>query len=287
MMPKILCLENPLLDVQAFGTLKLLDKYGLKANNAILATESHRGLFDDLIDNWSAETTAGGGAQNTARGSQYMLPPDSVVYIGCVGNDSYAETLRESCKKAGVRTEYLVNRTHPTGRCGVIITDKNRSLCTELGAANHYKLEHLQRPDIWKIVQSAQIYFVCPAAALALAKEAASKNKIFVMSLSAPFIPAAFKDALDKTEPFWDYIVGNESEALAWAQSHGAKSESIPAIAEHLANLPKANLQRPRVVLITQGSSPTVVAVSGTPGYKEIPVRKISVEDIIDTTGAG
>lgn len=131
------------------------------------------------------------------------------------------------------------------------------------------------------------------------------------MSLSAPFIPAAFKDALDKTDPFWDYIVGNESEALAWAQSHGVKvitrrllkyylkmrsffteltwrkSESIPAIAEHLANLPKANAQRPRVVLITQGSSPTVIAVSGTPGYKEIPVRKISAEDIIDTTGAG
>jgi adenosine kinase len=114
-----------------------------------------------------------------------MLPPDSVVYIGCVGNDSYAETLRESCQKAGVRAEYLVDETLPTGRCGVIITDKNRSLCTELGAANHYKLEHLQRPDIWKIVQSAQIYFVggyhltvCPEAALALAKEAAAKNKV-------------------------------------------------------------------------------------------------------------
>jgi hypothetical protein len=41
------------------------------------------------------------------------------------------------------------------------------------------------------------------------------------MSLSAPFIPVAFKYALDKTEPYWDYLVGNESEALAWAQSHG------------------------------------------------------------------
>lgn len=41
------------------------------------------------------------------------------------------------------------------------------------------------------------------------------------MSLSAPFIPIAFKDALDKTEPYWDYLVGNESEAQAWAQSHG------------------------------------------------------------------
>jgi adenosine kinase len=40
------------------------------------------------------------------------------------------------------------------------------------------------------------------------------------MSLSAPFIPFAFKGALDQTEPYWDYIVGNESEARAWAESH-------------------------------------------------------------------
>jgi adenosine kinase len=40
------------------------------------------------------------------------------------------------------------------------------------------------------------------------------------MSLSAPFIPVAFKDALDQTEPYWDYVFGNESEARAWAQSH-------------------------------------------------------------------
>lgn len=66
-----------------------------------------------------------------------------------------------------------------------MITDKNRSLCTELGAANHYKLEHLKRPEIWEIVESAQVYFVggyhltvCPEAALALAKEAAAKNKV-------------------------------------------------------------------------------------------------------------
>ncbi|OOQ89654.1 Adenosine kinase [Penicillium brasilianum] len=295
-MPALLCLENPLLDVQAFGNQELLQKYGLKANDAILAEPSHQGLFDDLINNFAAETTAGGGAQNTARGAQACCPSfhDSVVYLGCVGDDTYADTLRESCQKAGVRAEYLVDQAHPTGRCGVVITDKNRSLCTELGAANHYKLEHLKRPEIWSLVESSEIYFVggyhltvCPEAALALAEEAAAKNKIYVMSLSAPFIPIAFKDALDKTEPYWDYLVGNESEALTWAQSHGSETDDIPTIAGHLANLPKANASRPRVVLITQGSSPTVVAVSGTPGHEEIPVRKISAEEIIDTTGAG
>jgi adenosine kinase len=43
------------------------------------------------------------------------------------------------------------------------------------------------------------------------------------MSLSAPFILTAFKEVLVQTEPYWDYIVGNESEARAWAQSHGLK----------------------------------------------------------------
>ena len=117
---------------------------------------------------------------------------------------------------------------HPTGRCGVVITDQNRSLCTELGAANHYKLEHLKQPSIWNnVFNKLQIYFVggyhltvCPEAALALAKEAAAQNKVFAMSLSAPFIPTAFKDALDQTEPYWDYLVGNENEAQAWAEAH-------------------------------------------------------------------
>ena len=105
-----------------------------------------------------------------------------------MGSDSYADTLRASCKQAGVRAEYLVDETYPTGRCGVVITGKDRSLCTDLGAANHYKLEHLKQPAIWEIVESAQIYFVggyhltvCPEAALALAQEAASKNKVGVL----------------------------------------------------------------------------------------------------------
>ncbi|KAJ5177010.1 Adenosine kinase [Penicillium canariense] len=77
--------------------------------------------------------------------------------------------------------------------------------------------------------------------------------------------------------------------ALALAKEAAAKnkSEDIPTIAGHLANLPKANENRSRVVLVTQGSSPTVIAVSGTPGHKDIPVRKISAAEIIGTTGTG
>lgn len=47
----------------------MLEKYGLKPNDAILAEEKHMGLYDDLINNRDAKLIAGGAAQNTARGA--------------------------------------------------------------------------------------------------------------------------------------------------------------------------------------------------------------------------
>jgi hypothetical protein len=60
-------------DTQTSSDEKLLEKYGLKANDAILAEEKHLGLYDDLIKNYDAKLIAGGAAQNTARGAQVRL----------------------------------------------------------------------------------------------------------------------------------------------------------------------------------------------------------------------
>jgi adenosine kinase len=52
---------------------EMLAKYGLKANDAILAEEKHLGIFEDLLQNRNATLVAGGAAQNTARGAQVCL----------------------------------------------------------------------------------------------------------------------------------------------------------------------------------------------------------------------
>lgn len=163
----------------------MLEKYGLKLNDTILAEEKHMGLYDDLLNNRSAKLIAGGGAQNTARGAQYMLSPDSVWYIGCVGKDEAADSLRQKCKEQGLHVEYRVDEKEPTGRCGVVITGHERTMCTHLAAANEYKIEHLQQPRIWSMVEKSKIYYVggyhltvCPPAAMALAEEAAEKDKV-------------------------------------------------------------------------------------------------------------
>lgn len=166
-------------------------------------------------------------------------------------------------------------------------------MCTDLGAANHYDLEHLKSPEVWKLVEGATHYFVggyhltvCPPAIMELATQAAEHNKTFVFSLSAPFISQFFKEPLDATAPYWDYVIGNETEALAYAESHDIKTKDIKEIAKHLAGLPKKNEKRPRVAIITQGTEPTIVAVQGEE-IQEFPVHAIDSKLINDTTGAG
>lgn len=186
-----------------------------------------------------------------------------------------------------------MNKEEKTGRCGVIITGHDRSMCTDLGAASHYDLEHLKSLEVWKLVEGMEIAYVggyhltvCPPAIMALAEECAAKNKVFILSLSAPFIPQFFKDPLDKTAPYWDYVIGNETEALAYAESHGWETKDIKEIAQKLADLPKKNKLKERVAIVTQGTLPTIVAVSGK-GTKEYPVHEISKSEINDTNGAG
>ena len=99
---KLLCLENPLLDIQGAGDKAMLEKYGLKLDDTLLAEDHQMGIYDDLINNRQAKLIPGGAAQNTARGAQYMLPADSVWYIGCVGDDEYAKILREKCAEQGM-----------------------------------------------------------------------------------------------------------------------------------------------------------------------------------------
>lgn len=122
---------------------------------------------------------------------------------------------------------------------------------------------------------------------MALAEEAAAKDKVFILSLSAPFIPQFFTEPLDRTAPYWDYVIGNETEARSYAEAHKLGTQDVREIARHMANLPKENQNRKRTVVITQGTDPTVVAMQGQDDAQEFRVHVIAQEQIYDTNGAG
>lgn len=117
--------------------------------------------------------------------------------------------------------------------------------------------------------------------------QAAEHNKTFVLSLSAPFIPQFFKEVVDASAPYWDYVIGNETEAAAYAESHDLASKEPKDVVKHLANLPKVNTQKKRIAIVTQGTEPTLVAIQGEDTIREFPVHAIEAEKINDTNGAG
>lgn len=117
------------------------------------------------------------------------------------------------------------------------------------------------------------------------------REQTFILNLSAPFISQFFKDPLDEVLPYVDILIGNETEAAAFAESHNISSKDVKEIAKEISKLPKKNTKKPRTVVFTQGTDPTI-AVSSKDGSTdfsilEVPVHAISEDKINDTNGAG
>lgn len=289
----LLGMGNPLLDISNKVDQATLDKYGLKAGDAILAEEKHMPLFKELAEKEGCEYIAGGATQNSIRVAQWMLArKGACTYMGCVGEDDYAKVMKDAAEKVGMTLSYMVDGSVPTGTCATCIVGVERSLCTNLSAANNYKVDHLKKAENMAVLEKAKVVYsagffitVCPEAIEVCSKHCNKEGKTYCMNLSAPFIMEVppFKKVLQDTMPYIDVLFGNETEAAVWAKTE-AWSETSPAdIAKKLSLLPKEG--KPRTVVITQGCDPTIVAISGE--ITLYPVLKIPKHKIVDTNGAG
>lgn len=290
----VLGMGNPLLDITADVKQEFLDKYKLKLNNAILAEEPHMPIYKDLVDNFDVEYTAGGATQNTIRICQWMLQkPNATSYIGSVGDDNFGAVLKKSANDEGVAVYYHVAKGIPTGTCAVLVQSHERSLVANLGAANAYKIDHLISADIEPVWKKAKFVYIAgffltvsPPSIMHLAEHCATNNKVFAMNLAAPFIAEFFMEPLLKAITYCDIVIGNENESMAFAKKSGMEDTSPEAVARAIAALPKSSpSKKDRIVIITQGPNPTVVATCGkTDTY---PVPHIPDEELVDLNGAG
>jgi len=287
----LLGMGNPLLDISASVKTDLLEKYNLKANDAILTEDE--AIFKDLQADYEVDYIAGGATQNSIRVAQWILgKPKATSYFGCVGNDDSLKKLLAKSEEAGVNVQYQISSEHPTGRCAVLITGQERSLVTKLDAANHFSISHLENADNWKLAEKSEVIYsagffltVSVDSMLKAAKMCSAKNKTYCMNLSAPFLCQFFKDQMMSVLPFTDIVFGNETEAAAYAESQSLGITDVKEIAKKIAMLPKENGGKSRLVVITQGADPVVVVSEGE--VSEFPVKPLAASDIVDTNGAG
>merc|ERR1712151_382908 len=228
------------------------------------------------------------------RVAQWMLQaPGATAYMGCIGKDANGEKMKQCCEKDGVKTAYMVDESTPTGSCACLIEGIERSLCTNLMAANNFKVDHVQKPENMKIVQGAKIIYsagffitVSTDSMKLAAKEAASSGAKYCLNLSAPFLMQVppFKAFIVEILPMVDFLFCNETEARTYAETEGWETTDVSFIATRLSLIPSAKGIK-RTVVITQGSDPTIVAINGHVTKHAITV--LPKEKLVDTNGAG
>ena len=283
---------NPLLDISAEVPTEILEKYGVSLNNAVLAEEKHLPLYKELVSDFPVQYIAGGAGQNSIRVAQWMLAsPGATAYFGAIGSDAFGDQLSKSVAEDGVLACYQKSTDTPTGTCAVLVNGGERSLVANLAAANTFHASHLETPEAKEIIARAKVFYVTGFfltvsvdAILTLAKHSAEENKLFAINLSAPFLIQFFGEQMKTVMPYTDIVFANESEAAAYGEAHGYGSD-LGAIALKLAAQPKASGTRPRIVVFTQGSLPTIVASEGK--VTSFPVEPLPRELLIDTNGAG
>jgi len=290
---------NPLLDLSVslegiVGSV-FLRKYGLEANNAILAGKEHVPMYEEMADAFEVEYIAGGATQNSIRVAQWLLgQKKSCTYFGCIGNDKFGKVLQSKAEEDGVNAVYQIHPQESTGTCAVVCTEggKKRSLVANLASANLFTIDHVNMEKNWKCVQKANVYYIAgffltvsPPSIMKVAKHACENNKIFTMNLSAPFLCQFFKEPMMAAMPYIDILFGNESEAATFAKEHNLGTEDIKEIAHKIAEMPKINKNRKRMVVFTQGDLPIVVCQDGR--ILEFSVPPLAASEMVDTNGAG
>merc|ERR1712168_1651785 len=242
------------------------------------------------------EYIAGGATQNSIRVAQWLLAaPKATSYFGCIGDDEFGKTLTTIARDEGhVNVCYQINDKEATGTCAVIVTEagKNRSLVANLAAANAFTVDHVDKAASWALVEKAKFVYiagffltVCPPAIMKIARHIADTNKTLVMNLSAPFLCQFFKEPMLAALPFVDVLFGNETEAATFSKENDFGTEDIKEIAKKIAEMPKINAKRKRMVVFTQGDAPIIVCQDGV--IREFPVPRLLPADMVDTNGAG
>ncbi|XP_054166873.1 adenosine kinase-like [Oppia nitens] len=304
---QILFMGNALLDISAKCDQKLLDKYKLKVDDNCEAEDWQLPIFDKLLLMPNAITTPGGSAQNSARIAQQILTkqtgPESVYFVGSVGNDKTGKILESSVRSSKVRTLYHYHPTLPTGvSAGMVTSETNRTLMANIGASAQMPTEFLDSSLVKKALNKSVVYFVesyfvthSPILVLSLAKISEQLNKNLFLSLSANYVVTNHFEELMHLMPYTDAVFANSSEAQTfYTHLTGNKIADMYTIATSIAKLDKCKQTNhfwtdiKRCVFITRGSESVIVAkyfANNEIIVKEYSVPKIDV--IGDTIGAG
>lgn len=295
----IFAIGNPLLDISAHCTHDTLDKYDLKFGLACLAEEKHKPLFDELWEKEDVEKIPGGAAMNYLRSANFMLKAhkeNACTYFGSIADDERGTTLKTALDNEGVNHNFSYGEDTYTGACACVIVEKERALCADLGACLKYKTSHfddnVDTLGNHKFISAYGFFITSNYEALVKAANYATDNsKTFVFNLGAVFLIHGHKKEYAEILEHCDIVFGNEDEIDAFGEVFEIGSTDRNDIAKWIAESPKKDTTKSRIVVITQGKEPTIVVTksheSETTDIQSYEVDELEHDKIVDTNSAG
>ncbi|KAL0207048.1 hypothetical protein P9112_012759 [Eukaryota sp. TZLM1-RC] len=284
---------NPLLDITAVVEPAYLEKYGLERGSAILAEEKHMPIYDEIVKKYDVKNSGGGATQNSIRIAASILGRGKCAYIGAVGDDETASTLKSCVEGDGVDTFYQSVEKKMTGTCAVLVVDRERTLVTALEAANDLSIDHINEhkttiTESKIIYSSGYVLTACPQVTEIAEAVSNTENCLYAVNLAAPFLAEVpmFRESMIKMIEHCAIVFGNDSEAKAFAKTQEWSSE-LEEIAKNIADMPfKGTSTIKRLVVITCGADATITCVAGESAV-EHSVAVVPNEEIVDVNGAG
>lgn len=272
-MDKIIGMGNALVDVLA--VLKdetLLKKMELPKGSMQLIDEEKLQLINEHFNVMQTYLATGGSAGNTILGLARIGA--STGFIGKTGTDEYGKFFRDNLKKHQIEDKTLIHNELPSGIASTFITpDGERTFGTYLGAAATLKAEDLSL-EMFKgytyfyiegyLVQDHDMIL----RAIELAKEAGLQICLDMASYNIVENDLDFFTLL--INKYVDILFANEEEARAFTGKES--KEALDVLAEMCS-----------IAIVKTGKNGSYIRK----GTEEIQVPAMSVEKVIDTTGAG
>jgi len=262
---------NPIFDITMQDPEgEVQGRYNLESGLACLATPEQMPIYAEAWARADRITGAGGSALNMARAQMHANSSGKVMYFGCIGDDEFGRTLTTAVEESGIESRFQTTTEEPTGSCACVIVGVKRALCANIAAAKKFSMDHLNAhiADLarTKFLYTTGFFIDANAEAVKTIGEYATNNdKILGFNLSAPFVVMFMMDMVKETIKHSEYVFGNEDEASAFAEANSLDAADRVGAAKIIATMEKANMSRPRNVIITQGAEPTIV-VTGKPG---------------------
>lgn len=169
----------------------------------------------------------------------------------------------------------------------------DRSLVANIGAALSCEKSHIQQ-SIEKLTQYPEYYYIegffipnkMDICRYLHQKFSEYPDILFITNLNAPYIVNTFSKDVTWMVNKADVVFGNRDEFEELSTINGYRSMD-DMIAELVSAYSKSH--RPKIIVITDGSSPIVVYEGNKNGLDSwsVEVPRVDNDKIIDTTGAG